>query len=152
MTPKIFVPLAVLAFIAISPVPQATWAAGNCGNAPWQQSNGRTCASMGLDSNRPVCRAGEDFALHCDDTRTQIRTCATDNLCAAAIDAVRCPSPIRKDYGRDGCNAYQKGFVFGKRDARDKARENFERYPAQYTRSTLSPFKRGYEAAYKEFR
>jgi hypothetical protein len=150
VTPKIIVPLAVLAFIAISPVPKTTWAATDCGNAPWQPSNGRTCASMGLDSNRSMCRAGEAFALNCDDTKTQIRTCATNQLCPAAVNAVRCPSPIRKDYGRDGCDAYQKGYLFGKRDARDNVRENFERYPEQYTRSTLSPFKRGYQAAYKE--
>lgn len=152
MTTRIFLSIAVLASISILPVAPSAWAASDCGNAAWQPSNGQTCASMGLDSNRPMCRAGEDFALHCDDTKTQIRTCASDDLCAAAIDAVRCPSPIRKDYGRDGCDAYQKGYIFGKRDARDNARENFERYPAQYTRSTLSPFKRGYQAAYKEYR
>lgn len=149
MVLKSFAPLALLAAWALMP---SIATASDCDNTPWQSSNGRTCKSMGLDSNRAMCRSGDDFALYCDDSRTQIRTCASDMPCAAAIESVRCPSPIRKDYGRSGCDAYQKGYLFGKRDANERARENFERYPDQYTRSTLSPFKRGYQAAYREYR
>ncbi len=56
------------------------YAANDCPNTRWQASHGRTCANLGLDSNRPIC-AGGQFATLCDDTRNQIRTCRSNLVC-----------------------------------------------------------------------
>ncbi len=57
------------------------FAASDCNNTSYQRSNGRTCASMGLDSNRPTCVRGRSYAIMCDDTRTHIRTCQSQQRC-----------------------------------------------------------------------
>ena len=71
---------ALLASAVLFSVP--SFAASDCPNTQWQPSNGRTCARLGLNSKKPVCK-GEQFAIACDDTRTQIRTCRTNLVCSA---------------------------------------------------------------------
>ena len=60
--------------------PVTAQAASQCNNTSWQQSHGRTCANTGLDSNRAVCDGGP-YAVYCDDTRTEIRTCRSNKRC-----------------------------------------------------------------------
>ncbi len=82
------------AMMLIAPIliaPMSAQAASQCNNTPWQQSNGRTCANSGLDSNRAVC-AGGAYALYCDDTRTEIRTCASNVQCPAQQQVQQQPS------------------------------------------------------------
>ncbi len=61
----------------ISPI---ALAASDCVNTPWVNSNGRTCASIGLNSKQPICN-GQAYAVMCDDTQTQIRTCRSNVQC-----------------------------------------------------------------------
>lgn len=64
---------------------QAPALAADCPNTPWQPSNGRTCANMGLNSNAPVCKGG--YATLCDDTRDAIRVCRSAKPCQRAASA-----------------------------------------------------------------
>ncbi len=56
-------------------------AASDCVNTPWVKSSGRTCATVGLNSKKPVCN-GQIYAVMCDDTKTHIRTCRSNVQCA----------------------------------------------------------------------
>ncbi len=125
-------------------------AASQCDKTPWEQSNGRTCQSIGLDSNRAVCRDGDEFAMHCDDSQTQIRTCRSDRRCGG--DDAACPGSIKREYGERGCDAYDDGYRFGRRDAEDKKRGDFERHDDRYSKGTEDAFKTGYNAAYRKYK
>lgn len=53
--------------------------AASCPNTPWQASNGRTCANLGLNSRGGTCENG--YITRCDDTRDSIRVCRTNKSC-----------------------------------------------------------------------
>lgn len=82
---KLLIPLALMLFSTPS------FAANECAGTPYR-TLGLSCAQIGLDSNRAVCRAGDRHAMMCDDTRHgQIRTCPS---------SIRCDSgPDRRGYG-----------------------------------------------------
>ncbi len=76
---KIIAP-AALFILQLVATPNAL-AATDCPTASWVPSNGRTCANVGLDSNRPICN-GLEYAVMCDDSKTHIRTCRSDVRCS----------------------------------------------------------------------
>lgn len=69
-----------LVFLATSLWLSPSLAASDCPNTAWQNSNGGTCANLGLNSKKAIC-TGEQFATSCDDTRSQIRTCRSNFVC-----------------------------------------------------------------------
>ncbi|MFT7532588.1 MAG: hypothetical protein ACI9FD_003621 [Gammaproteobacteria bacterium] len=126
-------------------------AASDCANTPWQPKNGRTCASVGLDSNRAVCRAGDQFAMFCDDTKTQVRFCKSDQLCPGVTDDLRCPKKIRKaDKSKRACNTWREGYAKGLEDRHASRPEDFERWNDLFIKATRPYFHSGYERGYRE--
>lgn len=141
--------IGILAMVFVLPGTAAA-SSSQCEGTAWQKSNGRTCAAIGLDSGRAVCRAQDEFAMFCDDSKTQIRTCTSDRPCRQAA-AVSCPGSLKREYGERGCSAYLRGYDLGKRDAQDKLRGDYARYAGQFP-GDEEPYKRGYNAAYAQFK
>lgn len=75
----------IIAFVLLLLTPLA-YAANECSNTPYRKL-GLSCADLGLDSNRPVCRRGDQYARLCDDTYSgQVRTCASSLRCNNSSD------------------------------------------------------------------
>ncbi len=145
--------LLALGVIAMAGYALPASAASQCNSTPWQASNGRTCQSIGLNSDRAVCRSGDAYALFCDDTRTQIRTCQSGQRCAGNSgngNRGNCPSSIRNEYGSRGCDAYEDGYYYGRRDARDDRRRDYDRHDDEYSRATEDAFREGYNDGYRD--
>ena len=71
----------LVALTLILPWGAPALAANECPNTPYRYT-GQSCADVGLDSNRAVCRPSDRFAQMCDDTREgQIRTCSSNIRC-----------------------------------------------------------------------
>ncbi len=70
-----------LSIIALMLFTVPAFAANECAGTPYRNL-GKSCADLGLDSNRAVCRPGDRVALMCDDTaQGQVRTCRTNIRC-----------------------------------------------------------------------
>lgn len=51
-------------------------------NPYYTPGTGGVCASMGLDTNRPVCQPGQRYAVYCDDASGgRYRTCQSNIPC-----------------------------------------------------------------------
>jgi hypothetical protein len=67
--------LALFAFSA------PAFAANECPSTPYRNL-GKSCADLGLDTNRAVCRPGQRYALMCDDAvGGRVRTCQSPIRC-----------------------------------------------------------------------
>ncbi|GJL83447.1 MAG: hypothetical protein DHS20C01_30810 [marine bacterium B5-7] len=129
-------------------------AASQCNSTPWNSSNGKTCVSIGLDSNAAKCRANDIFAMNCDDTKTQIRTCATETRCAASSTSSSggvCPESIQSaKKGERKCNYYLDGYYYGGRDARNDRSRDYKRHDDKYDDDSRKYFHEGYSAGYSD--
>ena len=145
--------VAILTTAILTLASASSFAASTCPNTPWESRNGRSCASIGLDSNRAVCRSGDQFAMMCDDTKTQIRTCASNQRCNNATAAdVQCPKKVREGHkGKRACNAWEAGYSYGRRDVENGKRSDYERWDDKYDGSFEDDFKDGYRRGYRDY-
>ncbi len=142
--------LGIIAVFLVTPGIALAASSSQCESTAWQKSNGRTCASIGLDTRRATCRAQDEFAMFCDDSSTRIRTCASDERCPKA-EAVSCPGALKRAHGERGCDAYVRGYGLGKRDAGDRKRGDYTRHAGDFG-GAEEPFKQGYNAGYARFK
>ncbi len=129
-------------------------ASSQCDGTPWKKSDGKSCHDLGLDSNKAVCRSGDKYAMWCDSTKTQIRTCASEQKCggsSASSEAASCPKHIREEHkSKRKCNAYEDGYAHGKKDAEGDHRDDYGRWDDRYDKETEEYFEEGYKYGYRD--
>ncbi len=81
------------------------WAAADCPYTSYKKT-GQSCRSIGLDSNKAICRGGDIFAQLCDDTKQGlIRHCDSSQRCQTQSN-----QPVDSHAGQwDGEYVFYKG-------------------------------------------
>ncbi len=142
----------LLCSLALAPIPAS--AASQCGSTPWKSSHGKRCADLGLDSNRAMCRDGDDFAMYCDATATKIRICPSTRRCesvSTSREEVECPKSIRDERkSKRACNGYRDGYRYGFEDAGRGHASDYQRWDDKYTGKTEEYFRKGYNRGYRD--
>jgi hypothetical protein len=131
-----------------------TYSSSDCGSTPWESRNGRSCASIGLNSKQAVCRAGNKYAMFCDDTSSKIRICPSNQLCnqnSSANTGAECPRKTQKaDKPVRACNTYKSGYKHGSRDALKGRNNDYRRWEDKYLKATRKHFEDGYRIGYRD--
>ncbi len=146
--------IAALVLCQLALIPAPAEAKSQCETTPWKSSHGKRCSDLGLDSNRAICRDGDEFAMYCDSTSSKIRTCASTTRCKAATptrDEVECPKSIRDERkSKRACNGYRDGYAYGVEDARKGHASDYQRWDDKYTDKTEEYFRSGYNRGYRD--
>jgi len=125
----------IFLFFLLGVLSTPAWSANECAGTAYRQI-GKSCAQLGLDSNRAVCRPGDRFALLCDDIRGgRVRTCQSHYRCDGADrhdrrfdDRGSRHGDRDRPYDRRHFDPYYDGNYFGDRryDRRYDSRQQME--------------------------